>query len=497
MKKAVRGLVAACIIAVVLLGAGYIALSLYYNDYFVMNTWINGIYCTGFSVDEVNEQLLSQTVVPETLTIVGYDQTGEECQEVVWSISMEDIMLSVDYETDLRTLFHNQNSWSWFSGVLSGENHVIEPTLSFSETGLQNAMKPILSSAQTDTEYYVEYIEDTGYVLFDGMHNRIDEQKTYDLVKNAILSKEPHVNLIESGCYYDISLSPAQVETESLWNKINAFQTSGPVYDFGSGEVQVNSAIMAGFLEKTGNAQLPLIDESNCFVLREDCEEEWVALTAKEYDTYGKVWDFKSTRGEALQVEGKTYGSTINQKQEIIWLETYLQTLVTGQGVAGVPTDEGKPGKPHTPEYTRTSYNGAVGIGDTYVEVDMGIQKLYYYQDGELMLETDVVTGNARRRWNTPEGVNYVYSKQKNRILRGANYATPVDYWMPVNGAIGIHDADWRDEFGGEIYKTDGSHGCVNVPKEVMPELYEMVELGTPVVMFYGTDPYADSDEKK
>ncbi len=497
MRKAVRGLATACIIAVVLLCAGYIALSLYYSDCFVMNTWINGIYCTGFSVEEVNEKLLEQTIVPENLTIVGYDRTGEECQEVVWSISMKDIMLSVEYETVLREFFYKQSSFSWGAKVMSSENQLIEPTISFSETGLKNALEPILSGAQTDEAYYVEYTEEAGYVLFDGMHNRIDEQKTYDLVKNAIMSGQEHVDLIEAGCYYDVALSSAQEETKSLWNKINDYQTSGPVYDFGSGEVQIGSAVMAGFLEKTGNAQLPLLDEKNCFVLREDCEEEWVALTAKEHDTYGKVWDFKSTRGEALQVEGKTYGSTINQKQEVIWLQTYLQTLITGQGVAGIPADEGKPGTPHTPEYTRTSYNGAVGLGDTYIEVDMGIQKLYYYQNGELMLETDVVTGNARRRWNTPEGVNYVYSKQKNRILRGQNYATPVDYWMPVNGAIGIHDADWRDEFGGDIYKTDGSHGCVNIPKEVMPELYEMVELGTPVVMFYGTDPYADTNEKK
>lgn len=56
---------------------------------------------------------------------------------------------------------------------------------------------------------------------------------------------------------------------------------------------------------------------------------------------------------------------------------------------------------------------------------------------------------------------------------------------MPVKGGIGIHDADWRDEFGGEIYKTSGSHGCINVPPEIMPELYERTEVGMPVIMFY------------
>ena len=112
-------------------------------------------------------------------------------------------------------------------------------------------------------------------------------------------------------------------------------------------------------------------------------------------------------------------------------------------------------------------------------------QKMYYYEEGELLLETEVVTGNLSRKWGTPEGVNYVYNKQRNRVLRGEGYASPVKYWMPVKGGIGIHDASWRTEFGGEIYKKNGSHGCINTPSQKMAELYEMVETGTPVVMFY------------
>ena len=85
----------------------------------------------------------------------------------------------------------------------------------------------------------------------------------------------------------------------------------------------------------------------------------------------------------------------------------------------------------------------------------------------------------------TPEGTCYVYGKQKNRILRGENYASFVNFWVPVRGNIGIHDAPWRSEYGGEIYKTNGSHGCINTPYEEMEKIYEKVEIGTPVVMFY------------
>ena len=46
-----------------------------------------------------------------------------------------------------------------------------------------------------------------------------------------------------------------------------------------------------------------------------------------------------------------------------------------------------------------------------------------------------------------------------------------------------IHGAKWRKEFGGQIYKKDGSHGCVNVQVEIMGELYELTELGTLVLV--------------
>ena len=140
----------------------------------------------------------------------------------------------------------------------------------------------------------------------------------------------------------------------------------------------------------------------------------------------------------------------------------------------------------HEPQYLqKAKLQGKKDIGDTYIEVDMTEQKMYYYENGELRLETEVVTGNISKGRGTPEGTNYVYGKQMNRILRGADYETPVKYWMPVYKSIGLHDSTWRSSYGGTIYKTDGSHGCVNTPIHKMEELYNMVEIGTPCILFY------------
>jgi lipoprotein-anchoring transpeptidase ErfK/SrfK len=140
----------------------------------------------------------------------------------------------------------------------------------------------------------------------------------------------------------------------------------------------------------------------------------------------------------------------------------------------------------HEPEYLQKAWvQGKDDIGDTYIEIDMGEQEMYYYVNGILQLETPVVTGNTSLKRGTPSGVNYVYLKQKDRILRGVGYASHVDFWMPVNGGIGIHDSSWRSSYGGTIYQNNGSHGCINTPRDIMVQLYDMVEVGTPVVMFY------------
>ena len=44
------------------------------------------------------------------------------------------------------------------------------------------------------------------------------------------------------------------------------------------------------------------------------------------------------------------------------------------------------------------------------------------------------------------------------------------------------HDADWRSSFGGEIYKTNGSHGCINLPPAKAAVLYDHVYKNMPII---------------
>lgn len=112
---------------------------------------------------------------------------------------------------------------------------------------------------------------------------------------------------------------------------------------------------------------------------------------------------------------------------------------------------------------------------------------MWYYKDGKLALETDIVSGKPNTP--TPKGVFYVWNKERNATLRGLNedgtkYASPVDYWMPIDWeGVGIHDSNWQPTYGGDWWKQNGSHGCINTPPNVMKTLYDMIEVGTPVIV--------------
>lgn len=119
----------------------------------------------------------------------------------------------------------------------------------------------------------------------------------------------------------------------------------------------------------------------------------------------------------------------------------------------------------------------------TYIDVDIANQSMVYYQYGVPVLSSAIVSGNTRNGNDTPTGTFLIESKIPGKYLTGPTWHVWVDRWMRFTGLVGFHDATWRSKFGGEIYKTDGSHGCVNLPHDVALQLYDMADIGTVVVV--------------
>ena len=133
-------------------------------------------------------------------------------------------------------------------------------------------------------------------------------------------------------------------------------------------------------------------------------------------------------------------------------------------------------------------YSSSNDVGSKYVEISISEQKVFLFEDGKLVLESDCVTG-TKDYTETERGVFQVIYKSAPSVLKdtdknGYSYEQPVDFWICFNGSQGMHDASWRSEFGGSIYETWGSHGCVNLPREAAEKIYQEVYTYYPVVVY-------------
>jgi hypothetical protein len=443
----------------------YVGLAIYYHNAFAYGTWINGVYCTGKSIQEVNDELVKDFTY-EGLTV--YDQDGN-----AFLIPAEQISYQFDFGRALEIYQKQQNSWMWIDSLFHEHIAKLTPVVSYNPEEFEAcfAALPICLAKLPEEDCRVEIVKtNQGYELINERENVLNLEAARDAMTAAIEDSQTDLYLLEAGCYQDLALTDEMQGTLQMWEKLDAFLQCGIVYQMGEEQLPLDASVISGWIALDENGSF-LLDEAGQFQLREDAIEEFVKELAAEYDTVGVSRQFRATRGELVTVEGGLYGNRIDQKAEVAYLTQAFYE---------------RRQEIHKPAYLQEAWvQGKEDIGSTYIEVDMKEQKMYYYVDGVLQIDTPIVTGNVSRRMGTPSGVNYVYLKQKNRILRGANYASHVDFWMPVKGNIGIHDAAWRDRFGGEIFKTNGSHGCINTPREAMEQLFDMAPVGTPVVMFY------------
>lgn len=200
--------------------------------------------------------------------------------------------------------------------------------------------------------------------------------------------------------------------------------------------------------------------------------KDYIAGLASKYDTFGQKRSFVTHAGNTISVAGGNYGywmDRVNTRYELI------DQILTGESAALEPVYYGKGQK-----------FGTDDIGNTYVEINIGEQHLWVYKNGNVVNESDFVSGGLFKGNNTPDGVFAITYKERDATLVGENYQSSVKYWMPFNGNIGMHDASWRDQFGGHIYYMSGSHGCVNLPTAKAAAIYDQVEKGEPVIVYGG-----------
>ena len=198
---------------------------------------------------------------------------------------------------------------------------------------------------------------------------------------------------------------------------------------------------------------------------------------AKKHDvSKKKTGQFKTTGGSVINVPVTSSGQTVDGNK----LYEAIAEAINNKKSATVEAVYSEAKEEETGEY--------VTYGGNYCEVDLTNQMVYVYKNGELVVSSQCVTGCISKGHGTPTGVYSIFSRDKDRYLRGDGYKSWVNFFIPFNGGIGFHDASWRSSFGGNIYLYSGSHGCINMPYSAAKKLYENVTLDEKVIVYGGAD---------
>lgn len=446
-------------ICILLLLIFYAAVGMRYANAFFPRTIINGIDASGMNSEELGEKILEK-VENYTLSLEERDRHQEQ-------IHGDSIGLHVEVATEkLEALIREQNPALWLFQSMRRKEYQAELEVTFNETLLGREIKKLecMDSEQVTApvDAYEEYIKGTGYrIVSEVSGNKVKKKKLKKAVREALYTLEDSLSLEETGCYYTPKVCESDENLQEKVQILNQYTKMSVTYQFGNQKEILDGVQISKWIRNVRNGKVT-IDEKKI--------EKYVAELADTYDTVYKRRNFKTSYGPVVHIDQGDYGFKINQEKETKALK---KIVLSGKS------------RTREPFYTqRAASHGANDFGDTYVELNLATQHLFLYKKGKLVLETDFVSGCLTKGNGTPCGIYGITYKQRNAVLKGADYRSEVSYWMPFNRGIGLHDANWRTKFGGEIYRNNGSHGCINLPPQKAKVIFETIEKGTPVICY-------------
>ena len=458
-KKPFSWKLAAGILAgVVITGAaGYVGMSMKYQNTYLPGTCINGMNAAGMSPKAV-EEAMAKEAGDYSLRLVLRNDASE-------NIEGSAIGLNTVFDGSLENILKQQNPYTWPIHMIKGENYEIETMLAYEDEALDqavdslNAMDPAYVTAPVDA-HLSDYIKGEGYsVIPETEGDQLKPEKVKEEVKAAINDLKEEIDLDELGCYEEPAVRSDDESLTAMADSLNHYVNMTVTYTMGSkNEILDGEQIHTWLSYSDGQVT---VDEGKI--------SEYVKSLASKYNTAYTKRTFKTSYGPEVEVSG-VYGWRIDQQAEAAALK---EALAEGKNVTKEPAYAQK----------AASHDGN-DYGNTYAEVNLTAQHMYCYKDGKKILESDFVSGNVSKGYTTPPGLFSLTYKQRDATLKGQGYASPVKFWMPFNGGIGFHDASWRNTFGGTIYKKNGSHGCVNMPYAAAKTLFENVYAGMPVICY-------------
>jgi erfK/ybiS/ycfS/ynhG family protein len=467
-KKGNKFALGVAVLGIVFVAGCYTVKANTYRTKFFPHTIINGIDASEKTVDEVR-QVMSKQIDNFESKIRSRDNNDE-------IIKGSDVGLAFVEDSSLEDLLHQQNSMAWIANMSGEKDLKIKSSFTVDDNKFEDTVSKLRAFDESKFVAPVDakisdFVQGSGYSIIPEVEgNTLDVKKAKEYIKSQLIVLNDDINLdYEENDLYE---KPAKRSDDPTLNlaltNLNKYISARISYD----KLNVlNGDTIHKWLTVNSDGSVNISDEGVA---------SFVKTISNAYNTVGKAKTLKTSYGPTVTISGGSYGWKVDAEKEKATIKSLIE--------AGETTKR-------EPEFSRkAASHGENDYGNSYVEVNLTTQHMFVIKNGSKVLDSDFVSGNVAKNWTTPPGAFPLTYKTRNATLKGEGYSTPVDYWMPFNGGIGFHDAPWRSAFGGQIYRTSGSHGCVNLPPAIARQLYDYVDSGFPVLC-YNLTPTAATPE--
>ena len=458
-RMIIGGIAGLCVIAVIAGTQIHKHYTEYYSTHFFKGTVINGTDVSQKTVDEVKEGIVSK--------VSRYDLKIKELDRDE-RITAGDIGLEYVDDGKVDELMEEQEESKWLFHLTGSTDFDVHAGTKYNEEMMTAAIAGLECFKEENiTPPQDACLKDENNVFSiqnEVEGNAVNLEKLTKAVTEAVRKGKSSIDIVKDDCYEHPTVYRDDETLKARMDKWNEYMRVNVTYAFGDNIEVVNA----------DTVKPNVVDDGTTVDLPTDWIRGLVYGWGQKYDTFGLAREFTTHSGEVVTVpEGGDYGWVIDKDATIADVTDAVLTGAQGE---------------RTPTFLYSAMGWDNGdLTGTYVEVSISEQHLWCYKDYELVMDTDVVTGLPTTERATTPGTFAVDAKKEDATLGSLDvqgYESPVSFWAPFNGGQGLHDAPWRSDFGGDIYMSNGSHGCVNIPPWNMEPIYNAIEIGTAVVVY-------------
>ena len=440
------------ILAVILISIG-VGANYFLKNHFLYGTVIEGVNCSFLSVEDAKEKIDNSL----GNKIIKFSFASEK----EYSILARELGIGVD-EKQIEKIFKNQHE-----NPKEQRKYSLKGFIIFDKAKLQELFELIPELQEENMikpqNAYITWNQLEFSIESEVIGNEIDSDKAFSFASAQIKQGEREISFSSMTNQFPEVYSE-DLETER--DELNSIVKSSIIFKLSNGEVvtlDVNTIKDWVYQDENGKFHIDIENGVQKFVenlnnLVEEAHSQ-ISFKATDHDE-AIILNIPENLRAHLDIEKQT--------AEI------FKMLGNGESYTVEPI------------YDKALFTDTF---NSYVELDISRQHIWLYVNGELIMDTPCVTGNVSLGYDTPTGIFYLLNKNEDVYLEGYNrdgskYSSFVDYWMRFYEGVGFHDATWRSQFGGNIYLTNGSHGCVNMPKDAAIILYEYINETMPIIVY-------------